>query len=76
MKKLYFILANTLFMALMTTNSYACYVCFSQVKDDPQNKALAKSILFLLGVIVFVLALLGKYFLSIRKREKLMMENN
>lgn len=61
---------------LTNTTAYACYVCFSQAADDPHNIALSKSIMFLLGVILCIFLLLGKFFLSVRHREKMMIEND
>ncbi len=76
MKKSFLIISAFLFNCVIIEQSLACYVCFSQVKDDPHMQGLKYAILFLLAVIVFVLLLLGKFFLSVRHREKLMMKND
>jgi len=56
-------------------SAQACSVCFSNVPDDPANIALKNSVLVLLGVIATVLALFAKFFLSVRRREKLMLQS-
>jgi len=59
-----------------SSNTMACSVCFSPVENDPMNIALRASILCLFGVILVVLLLFAKFFLNIRKREKLSLKDN
>ena len=71
-KRIRVVICSCIGLLLPTSVALACYTCFSTDKTDPNNIALGKSVLFLLSVIIFVLALLGKFFLSVRKREKLL----
>ncbi|MFT5387529.1 MAG: hypothetical protein ACI9E5_000657 [Candidatus Omnitrophota bacterium] len=63
-------------LILETTSAMACYTCFSTDESDPNNIALRYSILFLLIVVTLVLMLFAKFFLSIRKREKLLLKGD
>ena len=51
---------------------FACSVCLSPIENDPANVALRASVLCLLTVTFVVLGSFTKFFLSIRKREKLL----
>jgi len=51
---------------------FACSVCFFNAPDDPMSISLQYAVLALLGVLAVVLGLLAKFFINVRKREKLM----
>ena len=53
---------------------FACAVCMSPVKNDPTAVALRASVLTLLAVTFVVLISFAKFFLGIRKREKLLLK--
>lgn len=76
MKKNYFklniILLNIITITVMTSNSWACSVCFYGEADDPMNKGLRAGIIALFVVLVLVLGLLAKFFLGVRKRSILL----
>lgn len=55
--------------------SLGCSVCFSPVEGDPMTIALRASVLTLLAVTAVVLVSFAKFFLSIRKREKLLLKS-
>ena len=50
----------------------ACSVCLSPVAHDPTMIALRASVLCLLTVTLVILASFAKFFLSVRKRERLL----
>ena len=56
-------------------NIYACSVCYLGSPQDPMNMSLRVSILFLLVVLVIVLSLFIKFFLSVRKLSKMVIQN-
>lgn len=51
--------------------AYACSVCFGGDPESPQMIGLRWGILVLLGILLGILGLLGKFFLNFRKRSKL-----
>jgi hypothetical protein len=57
-----------------TRSGYACSVCFGGASSDPVNIGLRNGVIFLLGIVLFVLALFAKFFFGIRKRSKLSLD--
>ena len=53
----------------------ACSVCFSNVKNDPMNVALRAAVLCMLFILLLVLMLFVKFFLSVRRRSKSLVKN-
>lgn len=58
-------------LLLLPSVSEACSVCLGGDPESPQMVGLRWGILVLLGVLMVILGLLGKFFLSLRKRSKL-----
>jgi len=54
---------------------YACSICYFGSPEDPMNMSLRISILFMLLILVIVLGLFAKFFLSVRKRSKMSIQN-
>jgi len=50
----------------------ACSVCYFGPPDDPMNMSLRGAIMAMFAVLAVVLGLLAKFFLSVRKRSRLM----
>jgi len=63
---------NTL---LTPSVSLACSVCFYGTSDDPMNFALKMGIVSLLLILIVIMGLFIKFFLSIRNRSKLPAHN-
>jgi len=51
--------------------SEACSVCLGGDPESPEMVGLRWGILVLLGILVVILGLFGKFFLNLRKRSKL-----
>lgn len=47
---------------------YACSICYFGASEDPMNISLRAAIITMLAVLVFVLSLFVKFFLSVRQR--------
>ena len=56
-------------------NIYACSVCYFGSPQDPMNMSLRVSILFMLLILLIVLSLFVKFFFSVRKRSKMLIQN-
>ena len=68
-------LINSLLTALILLNAnnvLACSVCFSGDANDPMNIGLRRGIITLLSVLGFLMILFIKFFLSIKKRSKVL----
>ncbi|MBI5150307.1 MAG: hypothetical protein HZA28_06020 [Candidatus Omnitrophica bacterium] len=59
-----------------TQAGYACSVCFGGSSQDPANIGLRNGVIFLLAVVLLVLASFARFFLNIRKRTKLMVDQS
>lgn len=65
----------TILSILLTAgNVHACAVCFNNVDNDQNIVALKWSMITLLLFITFVLILFAKFFLTLRKNEKLLIQ--
>ena len=64
-----------LFLGL-STKAYACSVCFAPIKDNPQIKGIMWAMLILLIIVSLVLAGILKFFWTIARREKVLMESS
>jgi len=54
---------------------YACSVCYFGSPQDPMNTSLRVSIIVMLLILVVVLSLFVKFFFSVRKRSKMLIQN-
>ena len=57
-----------IFSCINAVQSYACSVCFYGEPNNSANVALRMGVLTLFGILLGVLALFIKFFLSVRKR--------
>jgi len=56
-------------------NIYACSVCYFGSPEDPMNMSLRVSIIVMLLILAAVLSLFVKFFFSVRKRSKMLIQN-
>lgn len=62
-------------LLLLPSVSEACSVCLGGDPESPQMVGLRWGILVLLGILLIILGLLGKFFLNFRKRSKFSWDN-
>ena len=66
------IYGTTVFLLTLSSNLWACSVCFLGTEKNLANTALRAGVLTLLIIVVAVLASFAKFFLNVRRRSHLM----